>query len=104
MVASIVRVFHLLVPVLAALAMVLFMLGVLKYIRHSGKAHDRTNMLWSLVVLFVLFSVWGILRLVCATLIGNASCSSSGLIETTCNTPDCGAGYYYPGKDATTPY
>jgi hypothetical protein len=31
---------------------------------------------WSLVALFVLFSVWGLTRILCNTLLGEAECGS----------------------------
>jgi len=75
-VAAVVRIFNQLVPVLAALGIVFFMVGVIKYIRSEGEHTNRDAMLWSLIALFVLFSVWGILRIVCSTLIGTSSCGT----------------------------
>lgn len=53
--------------VLAALAVVIFLWGVFNYIRQaaSAKKPNRELILWSLLTLFVLFSIWGILRLMC---------------------------------------
>ena len=81
-VASIIQIFNQLIPVIAVLGVVFFMIGVIKYIYSEGESDKRTMVVWSLVALFVLFSVWGILRLVCSTFTGNASCSASGISQT----------------------
>jgi hypothetical protein len=73
---SIVGIVNTLIPVLVALALVLFFIGVVKYIKSEGEKDNRTTMLWGLVVLFVLLSMWGILRLMCNTLIGSGSCAA----------------------------
>ena len=55
------------IPVLGGFALLLFLLSVVRYIQKSGDAHGKSEeqkaMLWGLVALFVLFSVWGILRI-----------------------------------------
>ena len=66
LVTSILGVFNILIPVLIAGGVVLFMYGALQYVWHRDE-EKRRNMLWSLVALFVLFSVWGILRLLMNT-------------------------------------
>ena len=73
----IVGILNTIVPVLVAAATVLFMIGVIKYIRSEGEKENRGVMLWSLVVLFVMLSMWGILRLMCSSLTGSATCNSS---------------------------
>lgn len=73
-VASIINLINTVLPVLVALALVLFMYGVIQYIYHEGEHKHRDAMLWSLLVLFVMLSFWGILRLVCVSLIGTPSC------------------------------
>lgn len=69
-------IFNQLVPVFVAGATVLFMLGVVRYIYSEGEHKDRSLMLWSLVVLFIMLSMWGTLRLLCSTFTGSASCGS----------------------------
>ena len=61
-VSSILKIFDAAMPVLVALALVLFMVGVVKYIYSEGEHKNRELIMWSLVALFVLVSVWGILR------------------------------------------
>lgn len=58
---------NLVIPVLVALALVLFLWGGVRYIYKSGDAHgkgaDKEALLWGVIALFVLFSIWGLLRL-----------------------------------------
>lgn len=60
--AFIVPLVNAVIPVLVALALVYFFIGLIKYIQSKDKKDHRTGILWSLVALFVLFSMWGILR------------------------------------------
>lgn len=60
-----------LVPILLALALVVFFWGLIRYVfSKGGKGVDsaRKLMIWGLVALFVMVSVWGIIRLAQATL------------------------------------
>jgi len=56
-----------LIPVLAGLALVLFLASMVLFIYKTGDAKHRNKerqaMGWGLVALFVLFSIWGLLRL-----------------------------------------
>ena len=54
---------------LVALALVLFMVGVVRYINSEGDKEKGGFIMWSLITLFVLVSVWGILRILMATFI-----------------------------------
>src|SRR3989344_4909300 len=60
-------VLNLLVPVLIALAMVVFFIGLVRYVWGSSgeeaKASAKNIMIAGLVALFVMVSVWGIVRL-----------------------------------------
>lgn len=76
LVQSIVGIFNLVLPVLVAAALVFFFVGVVRYIYHEGEAHERTTMLWSLVALFIMMSIWGILRLMCSSIMGSATCQA----------------------------
>lgn len=67
LVRSILGVFNIIIPVLGAFALVLFMVGAVRYIWNKGTAKDSNLMLWSVITLFVLFSVWGILRILMNT-------------------------------------
>lgn len=64
---TIVSLINLIIGVLSALAIVVFFIGLVRYIRESSDAHGhgeaKERIVWSLVAIFVLFSVWGILAL-----------------------------------------
>ncbi len=72
-----VGIMNMVIPVLVAASLVLFMIGAVKYIYSEGEHENRSIMLWSLVALFVMLSMWGILRLMCSTLTQSASCNSA---------------------------
>jgi len=61
-VSSILKIFDTAMPVLVALALVLFMVGVVKYIYSEGEHKNRELIVWSLIALFIMVSIWGILR------------------------------------------
>ncbi len=54
-----------LIPVILGLSLLVFVVGIVKFMRNAGDSashQDGKNfMVWSLVALFVAFSVWGIL-------------------------------------------
>ncbi len=57
-----------LIPILIAGALIVFFVGLVKYLWSSrgdaGKhAKDKSVMVWGLVALFVMVSVWGIVKL-----------------------------------------
>jgi Type IV secretion system pilin len=74
---SLISIINLLVGVLSALAIVVFFWGLVRYIKDSGDAHDhaegRERILWSLIALFILFSLWGILSLMSIALFGTST-------------------------------
>jgi TRAP-type mannitol/chloroaromatic compound transport system permease small subunit len=55
------------VVVLSGLALVVFLWGMVMFIRNSGNEQDQTvgkkRMIWGVVELFVLVSVWGLVQL-----------------------------------------
>lgn len=65
---------NLLVFPLIGLAVVIFFVGLLRYIYQSDSAkknvQNQKAILWGLVALFVLFSIWGILNVLNNTLLG----------------------------------
>jgi len=71
-----------LVWLLGSAAVVIFLWGVVRYIYFASAGskqvkQSRKTMLWSFIALFVIFSVWGILRFACASL-GNVCTGSPG--------------------------
>lgn len=62
---------NMLIPVLIALALVVFFWGLIQYIRGAGgeeKDGGRKIMIAGLLALFIMVSVWGIIRLAQNTL------------------------------------
>jgi len=100
-VAYIIGILNSLVYVLVGLAVIVFLWGVVDYVRKaaSSKKGDRKKILWSLLALFVLVSVWGIIRLMCASFganlcgAGNVNWNAdSGLYQR--SGPSAGGGIY----------
>lgn len=67
------RIEHLIVaavPLLIAIAVVYFIIGVIKYVT-AGEAEDKTAarnyIIWGIVVIFVITSVWGLVHLLSGT-------------------------------------
>lgn len=58
---------------LAGFALLLFLWGCVKYIYNSsetkGKTEGKEAMIWGIIALFVLFSIWGILGLLAKDLL-----------------------------------
>jgi predicted PurR-regulated permease PerM len=54
------------IPIVFALAMLFFFWGIANYIRKEGNEKDeaRKAMVWGVIALFVLASVWGLVRLI----------------------------------------
>ncbi|HEY6021745.1 MAG TPA: hypothetical protein VIY48_18305 [Candidatus Paceibacterota bacterium] len=94
-VAYLIDILNQLVFVLAGLAVVVFLWGMVKYVRNAavGKRQDKT-VGWSLIALFVIFSVWGLLRLMCVSF-GNI-CSNTTSNQPT-NIVPAGGAYNYSG-------
>jgi hypothetical protein len=66
-VMSLGRVIDVLVPVLVALALALFIWGLVIFITQSdndqGRAAGKQKMIWGIIALFVIVSVWGLVNL-----------------------------------------
>ena len=71
LITSIGRVVALALPIVVAIALLVFFWGLVKYIFAQGneesKADAKRIMLWGVIALFVMVSVWGLVRF-----IGNA--------------------------------
>jgi hypothetical protein len=74
LVGQIVDLINIVVPVLMAMALLLFFVGVARFIYESGDAHGhgegKSMIIWGLVALFVLVSVWGIINVFKQALFG----------------------------------
>ena len=65
-----------LVPVVIGLGLLLFLWGVLRYMLTKDeiqKAEARTFMLWGIIALFVMASVWGFVSLLKSTVFGTGN-------------------------------
>jgi len=57
------------IPILSGLALILFLAGLVKFVfdrakgNHENLTKDKKGMLWGLIALFVLVSLWGIIKL-----------------------------------------
>lgn len=62
------------VPLIYALAFILFLIGIVRYFfmgdSDEARAKGKQFMLWSIIGFVVLFSVWGIVRLLLTILPG----------------------------------
>ncbi len=60
-----------LIPIVIGLGVLIFLWGVLQYVLRSddaGKAQGRTFMLWGIIALFVMVSVWGLVNILRSSL------------------------------------
>ena len=65
-----------LIVLVSALALLYFLVGVSKYILHSGSEEKRAEgyhmMIYGIVALFVMVSVWGLVGVLANTFLGGA--------------------------------
>ncbi len=58
-------------PIIVALALLFFFYGLAKYILNSGdeekKSEGKSVMIWGIIALFVMVSVWGLVNLLANT-------------------------------------
>jgi len=77
LVGVLVGLINLVIPVLAGAALVIFLYGGVRFILRAdsakGKNKDKSALMWGIVALFVLVSVWGILRFFTASLLDQAA-------------------------------
>ncbi len=82
--------FSMLVVLIVALALVLFMWGVVKYIHAQGDAEGRKEarkyIVFGIVSLFVMLSVWGLVNILVQTF---GTSETQIPVETTCEGPGC---------------
>ena len=66
LIQSVRNIVDILIPLVAALALLYFFWGLAKFILASGDEEARANgkhiMIWGIVALFVIVSVWGLVR------------------------------------------
>jgi len=64
------QIVNLVIPLLIAVALIVFFWGLIKYIATSGEGHEqgRKIMIAGIVALFIMVSIWGIIRVIGNTL------------------------------------
>jgi hypothetical protein len=77
------QIVDMLIPLLIAVALVVFFWGLVKFIWGGGEDHDkgRNIMIAGLIALFIMVSVWGIIRLAQSILLGGDSNDNTGGIS-----------------------
>ncbi len=72
------------IVLVASLALLYFFWGLAEVIRTSKDDYSegRSKMLWGIIILFVMFSVWGIVRLLQAEFLGSNATSSAPPVPT----------------------
>lgn len=65
------RILNLLLPVVVTLALLLFIWGLVIFIKNAGNEEGRKEgkrrMGWGIVAIFVIITIWGIVRLIAGT-------------------------------------
>ena len=64
-----------LIPILIALALIAFFVGLIRYIYNSGSSNSHTEgrelIQWGLIAIFVLVCVWGLVDFIRVALLGS---------------------------------
>jgi hypothetical protein len=85
-VTFVVGIINIIIPVLTVLALALFLYSGVRLVLNASEAHGRgaarDAMMWGIISLFVLVSVWGILRIMCTTLFGSPTCNNTATSST----------------------
>jgi len=65
------KIFQVFVPVIIGLAVLIFLWGIAKFVLNAGNEQAREEgkrlMIWGIVALFVMVSVWGLVQILIAT-------------------------------------
>lgn len=67
------RIVNRLIPIVIGLGVLMFIIGILRYLFAKddvSKADSRNFMLWGIIALFVMVSVWGLVSILQTTLFG----------------------------------
>ena len=68
-----VNIISLAIPVIISVAFLGFFWGIAQFILNSGNGKDvegaKDTMLWGVIIIFVMFSVWGIIRILQSTFV-----------------------------------
>ncbi len=63
---------NILIPLIIGVALVVFLYGIVRYVLGSGddKSSAKSIMLWGIIALFVMVSVWGLVGILQSTFFG----------------------------------
>lgn len=73
LIASVGNIIALLIPISIGAAMLFFFWGLIQYIRNPGDKNGRKTMIIGIVALFIMVSIWGIIRLAQTALLGTTT-------------------------------
>lgn len=59
---------NMLVPIILTLAIIYFMFGLLSYIIKTDKEEARNHMIWGIIAIAVMVSIWGLVGILQSTL------------------------------------
>lgn len=79
LIQSVGRLVAALIPIIIGLALVVFLWGILLYViskSQEDKAAARSYMIWGIIGLFVMVSVWGIVTILSEAIFGGAKIDS----------------------------
>lgn len=69
--ATVQRILNIVVPIVVTLALIYFLWGLAQYILSAGDEEKKTDgkhiMIWGIIALFVMVSVWGLVRFISGT-------------------------------------
>lgn len=86
-VAQIIGVINTIIPVLITIALLIFFIGLVRYIIDAEDAHAHAQggkfILWGLVAMFVLLSLWGILDVAKTSIFGGTAGGPTGATAST---------------------
>jgi uncharacterized membrane-anchored protein len=69
------------IPVLIGLALLAFMWGILQYLFTQNKDQGKFIMIWGIVALFVMTSVWGLVSIVRSTILPNSNTNQLNAVD-----------------------
>lgn len=76
LVDSVLSIINTIVPLLASVAVIIFLWGIVRYIAGASDseshAKGRDLMVWGVIALFVMFSLWGLVGIIQSTFLGGA--------------------------------
>ncbi len=58
------------IPILIGLALLAFLWGIMRYLFSDKKDDAKTLMIWGIIALFVMTSVWGLVAILSDTILG----------------------------------